>query len=42
MLEVKGLSRTYRDGEKVLNNVSMTFPEGSFTVIAGPNGSGKT
>ncbi len=42
MLEVRGLSRSYREGEKVLNDVNVTFPDGSFTVIAGPNGSGKT
>jgi biotin transport system ATP-binding protein len=42
MLEVKGLSRSYRKGPKVLNNINLVFPEGSFTVIAGPNGSGKT
>jgi biotin transport system ATP-binding protein len=41
MLEVKGLSRSYRS-QKVLNNINLVFPEGSFTVIAGPNGSGKT
>ena len=42
MLEVRDLSRSYREGVKVLDNVNLTFPEGSFTVIAGPNGSGKT
>jgi len=42
MLEVKELSRTYPPGRKVLNNISLTFPSGSFTIIAGPNGSGKT
>ena len=42
MLEVKGLSRTYQGNHKVLNNINICFPEGSFTIIAGPNGSGKT
>ena len=42
MLEVKGLSRTYQGNHKVLNNIHISFPEGSFTIIAGPNGSGKT
>ena len=42
MLEVKGLSRTYQGNRKVLNNINISFPEGSFTIIAGPNGSGKT
>ena len=42
MLEVKGLSRTYYKNRKVLKNINISFPEGSFTIIAGPNGSGKT
>lgn len=42
MLEVKGLNRSYGNGKKVLDNVNLRFPEGSFTIIAGPNGSGKT
>ena len=42
MLEVKGLSRTYHENRKVLNNINISFPAGSFTIIAGPNGSGKT
>ena len=42
VLEVKGLSRTYQQNHKVLNNINISFPEGSFTIIAGPNGSGKT
>jgi energy-coupling factor transporter ATP-binding protein EcfA2 len=42
MLEVKDLSRTYPGNFKVLNNINISFPEGSFTIIAGPNGSGKT
>ena len=42
MLEVRGLSRSYDRDRKVLNNVDINFPEGSFTIIAGPNGSGKT
>jgi biotin transport system ATP-binding protein len=42
MLEVKGLSRTYQKNHKVLNNINISFPDGSFTIIAGPNGSGKT
>lgn len=42
MLEVKGLNRTYPANNRVLNNINISFPEGSFTIIAGPNGSGKT
>lgn len=42
MLEVKDLSRSYGKRVPVLNKVSLSFKPGSFTVIAGPNGSGKT
>lgn len=42
MLEVKGLSRSYDENKKVLSNINISFTEGSFTIIAGPNGSGKT
>ena len=42
MLEVKGLSRSYESNHNVLKNINISFPEGSFTIIAGPNGSGKT
>jgi energy-coupling factor transporter ATP-binding protein EcfA2 len=42
VLEVKGLNRSYSEGKKVLNDINLSFPEGSFTIIAGPNGSGKT
>ena len=42
MLEVRALSRTYNGSLKVLNNINISFPEGSFTIIAGRNGSGKT
>jgi len=39
---VRGLCRSYGSGPKVLNNINLTFPRGSFSIIAGPNGSGKT
>jgi len=42
MLEVKGLSRSYHKKQKILNNINISFPDGTFTIIAGPNGSGKT
>ncbi len=41
MLEVRELSRSY-GVVKVLEGVSLRFPSGTFTIIAGPNGSGKT
>jgi biotin transport system ATP-binding protein len=42
LLEVKGLNRSYGSAGKVLNNINLRFQDGSFTIIAGPNGSGKT
>ncbi|WP_199563428.1 energy-coupling factor ABC transporter ATP-binding protein [Oceanispirochaeta sp. M1] len=42
MLEVKALNRSYAEGKKVLDDINLSFSEGSFTIIAGPNGSGKT
>ncbi len=41
MLAVENLSRRY-DEKKVLDNINLSFPPGSFSIIAGPNGSGKT
>ncbi len=40
-IETKNLTKIY--GKKIaLNDISVTIPEGSFTVILGPSGSGKT
>ena len=41
MIEMKNLNVFYGD-KKVLDNISISFPEGKLTVILGPNGSGKT
>ncbi len=41
MLKVENLSVCY-GGRKVLNKINLSFAPGSFTIIAGPNGSGKT
>ena len=45
MLEIKGISKTYKTGDLVqvaLNNVTLTFRENEFVSILGPSGSGKT
>ncbi len=40
-LEIRNLSRTYEE-KRVLESVSLTFEPGSFTLITGENGSGKS
>jgi putative ABC transport system ATP-binding protein len=43
-VSLRGVSRVYRRGEPVyaLDDVSLTFPEGSYTAVMGPSGSGKS
>lgn len=41
MIEVKGVSKSYHD-RVVVDNVSLTLPEGGITSIIGPNGAGKS
>ena len=43
--ELRGVSRTYGEGEtlvRALDDVTLSFAPGEFTVISGPSGSGKT
>lgn len=40
-LVIKGLSKTYGNGVKALDNVSLTIPTGMFGLL-GPNGAGKS
>ena len=40
-LEIRGLSKTYGNGVKALDNVSLTIPTGMFGLL-GPNGAGKS
>ena len=41
-LEVKGLSFSYVEGQKTIDDISFSVEKGSFTVILGHNGSGKS
>ena len=40
-LVIRGLSKTYPDGVRALNNVSLSIPRGMFGML-GPNGAGKS
>src|SRR5580692_3948953 len=40
-LKITNLSKTYRNGVKALDNVSLTIPSGMFGLL-GPNGAGKS
>ncbi len=42
IIETIDLCHTFADGTQSLNDVSLSFAEGEFTLIAGANGSGKT
>ena len=40
-LTIKNLSKTYKNGVKALDNVSLTIPRGMYGLL-GPNGAGKS
>ena len=40
-LLIKNLSKTYSNGVKALNDISLTIPQGMFGLL-GPNGAGKS
>ena len=40
-LAIEGLSKTYANGVRALDDVSLTIPQGMFGLL-GPNGAGKS
>jgi osmoprotectant transport system ATP-binding protein len=41
-IEIISVSKSYEAGNKALNNVSLSVPQGGFATIIGPSGCGKT
>lgn len=42
MIELKNISKSYRKGEKVIDNISLEINDGEIFGFLGPNGAGKT
>jgi osmoprotectant transport system ATP-binding protein len=41
-IEIANVTKSYNAGNKALNNVSLSVPQGGFVTIIGPSGCGKT
>ena len=42
MIEIKNVSKSYKNGVEALRNVSLTIADGEFCFIVGRSGSGKS
>lgn len=42
MIEIKNLSKSYKKGKKVIDNISLEIKDGEIFGFLGPNGAGKT
>lgn len=42
MIEIRNVSKTYKNGVEALRNISLTIPDGEFCFIVGRSGSGKS
>lgn len=42
MLEIRDLTKTYKTGDKALNNISLSVPKGQVVGLIGPSGAGKS
>ena len=42
MIEIKNISKSYKKGSKVINNISLNIKDGEIFGFLGPNGAGKT
>ena len=42
MIEIKNVSKSYKKGKKVIDNISFKIKNGEIFGFIGPNGAGKT
>ena len=42
MIEIKNVSKSYKKGKKIINNLNLKIEDGEIFGFLGPNGTGKT